>query len=60
MLWYFGHEACGILALQPGIEPVLPALEDEVLTTGPPEKSWKYGFLTTGLPEKSQEHVFRF
>ena len=29
---------CGILALQPGIEPTLPTLEGEVLTTGPPGK----------------------
>ena len=35
MFWFFGLEACGILAPQPGIKPVLPALEDEVLATGP-------------------------
>jgi len=34
-----GHEACGISAPQPGIEPVLPALEGEVLTTGLSGKS---------------------
>ena len=39
MFWVFGHEVCGILAPQPGIEPAPPALEDEVLTTGPPGKS---------------------
>ena len=33
MFWYFGHEACGILAPQPGIEPAPPALEGKVLTT---------------------------
>ena len=33
--------ACGSLSLQPGIEPEPPALEDEFLTTGPPEKSLK-------------------
>ena len=36
---YFGfldHEACGILASQPWIKPAPPALESEVLTTGPP------------------------
>ena len=33
---FFGREACGILAPQPGIEPAPPALEGEVLTTGPP------------------------
>ena len=42
MFWFFGLEACGILAPRPGIEPAPPALEDEVLTTGPPGKSLKY------------------
>ena len=35
----FGREACEILAPPPGIEPAPPALEGEVLTTGPPRKS---------------------
>ena len=35
----FWPEACGISASQPGIEPTHPALESEVLTTGPPGKS---------------------
>ena len=39
VLVFFGPEACGILAPGPGIEPVLPALEPEVLTTGPPGES---------------------
>ena len=42
MFGFFGFEACGVLAPQPGIEPAPPpplALEGEVLTTGPPEKS---------------------
>ena len=39
MFWLFDHKACGILAPWPGIEPTPPALEDEVLTTGLPEKS---------------------
>ena len=39
VFWFFGCKACGILAPQPGIEPALPALEGEVLTTGPPGKS---------------------
>ena len=38
-IWFFGHGACGILAPQPGIEPALPALEGNILTTGPPGKS---------------------
>ena len=35
MFWVFGRESCGILVSQPGIDPILPALESEVLTTGP-------------------------
>ena len=34
MFWFCGHETCGILALQPGIEPTAPALEGKILTTG--------------------------
>ena len=34
MVWFFDHEACGILAPQPGIEPIPLALEGKVLTTG--------------------------
>ena len=37
--WFFGHEACGILAPRLGIEPAPPALEGEILSTGPPWKS---------------------
>ena len=37
---FFGREACGILAPQPGVEHAPPVLEGEVLTTGPPGKSW--------------------
>lgn len=39
MFLCFGHEACGILAPQPWIELVSPALESEVLATGPPGTS---------------------
>ena len=39
MFWFFGHEAYGILAPPPGIEPAPLALEGEVLTPGPPGKS---------------------
>ena len=49
MFWGFGHEAGGILAPLTGMENTPPALEDEVLTTGPPGKSpgvcgyeWEY------------------
>ena len=43
---FFGHEACGILAPRPGIKPVPPALEGEVLTTGLPGKSLEPTLLT--------------
>ena len=39
MFRFFGREERGILAPWPGIEPAPPALEGEVLTTGPPGKS---------------------
>ena len=39
MFWFFGLEACGILAPQPGIERTASALEGKVLTTGSPGKS---------------------
>ena len=39
MFWFFGHEACGILAPRPRIEPTPLALKGKVLTTGPPGKS---------------------
>ena len=39
MVWYFGPEAWGISASQPWIDPTHPALESEVLTTGPPGRS---------------------
>ena len=39
MFWFLGHETCGIIAPQPGIEPSPPELEGEVLTTGLPGKS---------------------
>ena len=35
MFWFFGHKACGILALPPGIKPITCALVGEVLTTRP-------------------------
>ena len=36
MFWVFGHEAVRILFPQTGMEPVLPALEGEFVTAGPP------------------------
>ena len=42
MFWFFGYEACGILAPPPEIEPILPELEGRVLTIGPPGKSQEF------------------
>ena len=39
MLWFFGQEARGIWAPQPGVKPVSPALEARGLTPGPPGES---------------------
>ena len=36
MFFFFGHEASGILAPRPGMEPTCPALEGGVLTPGTP------------------------
>ena len=47
MFWFSGHEAYGILAPQPGIEPIPPALEGKVPTTGPPGKSQIIHYLIT-------------
>ena len=46
MFWFFGREACGILAPWPGTEPAPPALEGEVLTTGPSGKSQYLPYFT--------------
>ena len=39
MFWFFGCEVCRILPPWPGIKLTAPALEAEVLTTGPPGKT---------------------
>ena len=39
LFWFFGCKACGILALQPWLEPTPCALEGEVLTPGLPGKT---------------------
>ena len=40
LVWFFffGPKTRGILTLQPGMEPAPPALEGEVLISGPPGK----------------------
>ena len=42
LLFIFGHEACGIRAPGPGIEPASSALEGKFLTIGPLGKSPGY------------------
>ena len=54
----FGHEACGILVPQVGIEPTPLALEREIFTTGLPGRSrvelfGLYGFLFSPSPTSS-------
>ena len=53
MIWCFGHEARGILAPPPGVEPTLPSLEGDVFTTGSPGQSQSWVFqckLTSKIP----------
>ena len=38
LFYVFGFKACGILATQPGVKLVPPALEGKVLTTGSPRE----------------------
>ena len=45
ILWFFGFQACGILASRPEIKPTPPMLEGGVLTTGPPGKAPRYVLL---------------
>ena len=45
----FGHEACGSLPSQPGLEPAPPALEGEVLTTELSGKSHTFSSIETVL-----------
>ena len=53
LFWFFGCKACGILAPQPGIKPVPPALEAEVSTTRQPENSLYVFFLSKNLINKT-------
>ena len=61
LLWFyvlvFGHEAGGILAPRPGIEPTPPALEGEVLITGSAGKSLAFS-LTHFLELKRRFGLF--
>ena len=52
-IFWTRHVAYGILALQPGIEPVPPALKAQTLTPGPPGKSLQSSLMNSHalLPE---------
>ena len=54
------HEVCGILASLPGIEPVPPALEGKVSTTGPPEKSLEEHFTKETKSELEPNKTHRY
>ena len=58
MFWFFGHEALGTLTPWPRIEPAPPALEGEVLTTGPPGKSQELLYLNGEISLLSKAHDF--
>ena len=52
MFWFFSHKTYGISVPRPGIEPILPALEGEIPTSGPPGKS------PGGLKKKKNQLCF--
>ena len=39
VLWFLAAKHVGLIAPQPGIEPMLPELEGKILATGPTGKS---------------------
>ena len=48
---FLAREACGIIVPQAGIKPTGPALEDGVLTTGPPGKSLQCVFYAYNISQ---------
>ena len=54
---FFGQEACGILPPCPGIKPTFPALEGEILTTGPPEVPW-FSFIHDETEVQGEETIY--
>ena len=49
----------GIIASQPRIKPTLPALEGEVIPTGPPGKSLPQIFISWGQLAQDYESLVR-
>ena len=60
MFWCFGHEACEILAPQPGIKLVPSALEGDILTTEPPWKCQLFENLIGNISVWNPIHKFAF
>lgn len=57
---FFGLEACWIVTLQLGTEPTCPALEHEVLTTGPAGKSQVQSLLLLGIYSREiKAHAYK-
>lgn len=54
---FFGHEACGISAPWPGIEPVPSTLEDKVSATGPAESPYLW-VLSLPLLSEFPKHIY--
>ena len=56
--FFFGYEACGILAPQPRTELVPSALESEILITRLPGKSHGSVFIERYVWGKTGEHIY--
>ena len=57
MFWFFSHEACGILAPQPGIK-LTHLKEGEVLTTGLLGKSLELAFINCEMTDTDRDSCF--
>ena len=67
LFFWLSCSPCGILVPQPGIEPMSPTVEVQLLTTGPPGNSQKglfirgWGRVGWGNPETNQSaDVFKY
>ena len=59
MFWFFAHEACRILAPQPGIQPSPPTPEGEVLTPDHQGTPQSCKFLKTKCGKENETaHLF--
>ena len=60
VFWFFGLEVCGVLAPQWGVEPTAPALQHEILITGPSEKSLSNNLYTLSLLSSLEVRIWKF